>query len=89
MPGGAGEMAAMSDSLRADSRLVVIMQYARLLVILASLALLTPFMSHHSPSPRVQEAVTTALLPATFTWWKIGALCLLDSRVTGPSYRAG
>ena len=48
MPGGAGEMAAMSDSLGADSRLVVIMQYTRLLLILASLALATPFLSHHS-----------------------------------------
>ena len=75
MPGGAGEMAAMSDSLRADSRLVVIMQYTRLLLILASLALMTPFLSHHSPSSRVQEA--PALLLATFLWWKIGALCLL------------
>jgi membrane AbrB-like protein len=74
MPGGAGEMAAMSDNLRADSRLVVIMQYTRLLLILASLALVTPFLSRHSPSPPAQEAVT---LPVTFTWWKIGALCLL------------
>jgi membrane AbrB-like protein len=48
MPGGAGEMAAMSESLGADSRLVVIMQYTRLLLILASLALATPFLSHHS-----------------------------------------
>ena len=75
MPGGAGEMAAMSDSLRADSRLVVIMQYTRLLLILASLALMTPFLSYHSPSSRVQEA--PALLLATFLWWKLGALCLL------------
>jgi membrane AbrB-like protein len=45
MPGGAGEMAAMSESLRADSRLVVIMQYRRLLLILASLGLVTPFLS--------------------------------------------
>jgi membrane AbrB-like protein len=75
MPGGAGEMAAMSDSLRADSRLVVIMQYTRLLLILASLALVTPFLSHHSSSIRVPEA--PALLLATFAWWKIGTLCLL------------
>jgi membrane AbrB-like protein len=75
MPGGAGEMAAMSDSLRADSRLVVIMQYTRLLLILASLALVTPFLSRHFPSPRLQEA--PALLLATFAWWKIGGLCLL------------
>jgi membrane AbrB-like protein len=79
MPGGAGEMAAMSDNLRADSRLVVIMQYTRLLLILASLALATPFLSRHSPSTRVQEAVTTALVPATFAWWKIVVLGLLAS----------
>jgi membrane AbrB-like protein len=79
MPGGAGEMAAMSDSLEADSRLVVIMQYTRLLLILASLALATPFLSHHSPSNRVGEAVTTALAPATFAWWKIVSLTLLAS----------
>jgi membrane AbrB-like protein len=77
MPGGAGEMAAMSDSLRADSRLVVIMQYTRLLLILASLALVTPFLSHHSSPPRAQVEVATAVVPAIFVWWKIGALCLL------------
>jgi uncharacterized protein len=77
MPGGAGEMAAMSDSLGADSRLVVIMQYTRLLLILASLAVVTPFLNHHSPSSQGQEAVITALFPATFAWWKIGALCFL------------
>jgi uncharacterized protein len=55
MPGGAGEMAAMSESLRADSRLVVIMQYTRLLLILASLALVTPFLSHHSLRPRCRK----------------------------------
>jgi membrane AbrB-like protein len=78
MPGGAGEMAAMSDNLRADSRLVVIMQYTRLLLILASLALVTPFLSHHSPSIRVREAATTALV-ASFAWWKIVVLGLLAS----------
>ena len=77
MPGGAGEMAAMSDSLRADSRLVVIMQYTRLLLILATLAVVTPFLNHHAPSAQGQEAATAALLPAPFAWWKIGTLCLL------------
>src|ERR1700733_4258960 len=62
MPGGAGEMAAMSESLRADSRLVVIMQYTRLLLILASLALITPFLNHHSSSSQMPGAVTNALL---------------------------
>ena len=79
MPGGAGEMAAMSDNLRADSRLVVIMQYTRLLLILASLALATPFLSHLFPSTRVPQAVSTALAPATFVWWKFVFLGLLAS----------
>ena len=77
MPGGAGEMAAMSDSLGADSRLVVIMQYTRLLLILASLAVVTPFLSHHWASPKVQDAVGAASPPGVFAGWKTGALCLL------------
>jgi membrane AbrB-like protein len=77
MPGGAGEMAAMSDSLGADSRLVVIMQYTRLLLILATLAVVTPFLSHHPASLKVQDVVETALPAAAFAWWKTGALCLL------------
>jgi uncharacterized protein len=79
MPGGAGEMAVISDSLGADSRLVVIMQYTRLLLILASLALATPFLSHYPPSNRIPEAVTTASVPALFAWWKIVVLGLLAS----------
>ena len=38
LPGGASVMAAMSDSLGADTRLVTAVQYTRLLIILASLA---------------------------------------------------
>jgi hypothetical protein len=77
MPGGAGEMAAMSDSLRADTRLVVVMQYARLLLILASLALVTPvlkyvFHFHATTAP------STPLAPVvSFAWWRLGALMLL------------
>jgi membrane AbrB-like protein len=77
MPGGAGEMAAMSESLRADSRLVVIMQYARLLLILASLAVVTPLVHRHALSPVVRESGTDQTLPGLFSWWKIGVLCLL------------
>ncbi|MDE1171970.1 MAG: AbrB family transcriptional regulator [Verrucomicrobium sp.] len=46
MPGGAGQMVAMSDSLNADTRLVVIMQYARLLLILGTLLLVGTFLFH-------------------------------------------
>jgi membrane AbrB-like protein len=77
MPGGAGEMAAMSEALRADSRLVVIMQYTRLLLILASLAVVSPFLGHHASSSQVQEPVTADLTSVTFTWWKITALSFL------------
>ena len=38
LPGGAGEMIAMSDSLGADGRLVTVMQYGRLLAILATIS---------------------------------------------------
>ncbi len=84
MPGGAGEMAAMSESLRADSRLVVIMQYTRLLLILASLAVVTPLVHRHALSPAVQSG-TDAAVPAMFSWWKIGVLCLL----TGSGWLTG
>ena len=38
LPGGAGEMIAMSDSIGADVRLVTVMQYGRLLAILATIS---------------------------------------------------
>jgi membrane AbrB-like protein len=51
LPGGAGEMAAMSDSLRADTRLVVVMQYARLLMILVVLFIAMAFLNHKVVHP--------------------------------------
>ncbi len=38
LPGGAGEMIAISDSLGADVRLVTVMQYGRLLAVLATIS---------------------------------------------------
>jgi uncharacterized protein len=38
LPGGSGEMVAMSDSIGADGRLVAVMQYGRLLIILATIS---------------------------------------------------
>ncbi len=79
MPGGAGEMAAMSDSLKADTRLVVIMQYTRLLLILASLAFIAPLLTHLShPVSSAHPATALAVTPAPpFAWWKLVALGLL------------
>jgi uncharacterized protein len=77
MPGGAGEMAAMSDSLRADTRLVVVMQYTRLLLILASLAVMAPFLSHFPRSPHSLGLMAAASSPVVFSWWSMGLLILL------------
>ncbi|MEI9999483.1 MAG: AbrB family transcriptional regulator [Verrucomicrobiota bacterium] len=74
MPGGAGEMAAMSDSLGADTRLVVVMQYLRLLLILASLALVVPFLGH-GPA-HAAAALPTAASPAAS---QIGILALVSA----------
>jgi uncharacterized protein len=43
LPGGAGEMIAMSDLLGADVRLVTVMQYGRLLAILVTISLVGHF----------------------------------------------
>src|SRR5260370_25995473 len=43
LPGGAGEMIAMSDSLGGDVRLVTVMEYGRLLAILATISLVGHF----------------------------------------------
>jgi uncharacterized protein len=76
MPGGAGAMAAMSDSLRADTRLVTAIQYVRLLIILASLACVAPILKAH-----MQGSVVTgpafALYSTDFVAWKFGVLALL------------
>lgn len=75
MPGGAGVMAAMSDSMGANTQLVTAVQYTRLLIILASLACFGSVMKAHAHT----EAVAAAAVPAPdgFVAWKIGVLVLL------------
>jgi uncharacterized protein len=75
MPGGAGVMAAMSDSLGADTRLVTAVQYTRLLIILASLACFGAVMKQH---PHDGAAAAIVVAPAAgFVAWKLGVLVLL------------
>jgi membrane AbrB-like protein len=74
MPGGAGAMAAMSDSLRADTRLVTAIQYVRLLIILGSLACVAPILKAHVHGTAV-AAVT--FYASDFILWKFGLLLLL------------
>ncbi len=76
MPGGAGAMAAMSDSLGADTRLVVAMQYIRLLIILGSLALVVPILAHLQPASPHGTAPLLNTAPIV-TGWKLGLLVLL------------
>ncbi len=75
MPGGAGAMASLSDSLHADTRLVTAMQYIRLLVILASLAACTPLFSHGAPAHApAAELAATSVPAAALTWPQAGLL---------------
>ena len=62
LPGGAGAMAALSDSLGADTALVTAMQYMRLLIILGSVALAAPLLAHltEAPTPIMATATTPA-----------------------------
>jgi membrane AbrB-like protein len=75
MPGGASVMAAMSDSLSADARLVTAIQYVRLLIILASLACFGPLLkmvAHPGAG-----SVAAAIAPGAFVPWKFGVLVLI------------
>lgn len=73
MPGGAGAMAAMSDSLRADTRLVTAIQYLRLLIILGSLACVAPILKAHAVA--VTAAPGFALFHTTpLVAWKFAGL---------------
>jgi len=76
MPGGAGAMAAMSDSLRADTRLVTAIQYVRLLIILGSLACVAPILKVYAPHTGA-AGPGFAIYSSEFVPWKFGVLLLL------------
>ena len=73
MPGGAGAMAAMSDSLKANTQLVTAIQCTRLLVILGVLACSGPLFRHFAhPAGTGAGLIMMASSPAT--GWHIVAL---------------
>jgi membrane AbrB-like protein len=77
MPGGASAMAAMSDSLGANTALVTAIQYVRLLVILASLALVAAILKNHAPvlHTGIDSAPPPVFFQQTpFVAWKFAAL---------------
>jgi uncharacterized protein len=59
LPGGASEMIAMSDSLGADARLVTVMQYGRLLAILATISVVGHFAGAQAGSGQHAMALGT------------------------------
>jgi membrane AbrB-like protein len=68
-------MAAMSDSLGADTRLVAAIQYIRLLVILASLLLVAPLLKAHAPAAIHSASIT--FYATEFVAWKFAVLVAL------------
>ena len=74
MPGGAGAMAAMSDSLKADTRLVTAIQYVRLLIILGSLACIAPLLKMHAHALPGAASTLLQSAPVPFAWWKLALL---------------
>ena len=76
MPGGASVMASMSDSLHADTRLVTAIQYVRLLVILASLAIVAPILKTYAPHTGT-AGPAFAIYSTEFVPWKLAILLVL------------
>lgn len=84
LPGGASAMVAMGDSLQADTRLVAIIQYVRLLIILGTLFIAAPLLLHLLPSSSQMDATLLSANP-NFTWRNFGMLIPL----TAAGYFAG
>jgi hypothetical protein len=86
LPGGAGEMIAMSDSLGADVRLVTVMQYGRLLAILVAISLVGHFAgsSMGGAHPVTQPA---AVHPAEPFHYLISVIIALIGAAVGTRFR--
>ncbi len=86
LPGGAGEMIAMSDSLGADVRLVTVMQYGRLLAILATISLVGHF-AGASPGAGHPMTSLAAVHPAGPLHYLISAMIALVGAALGTRFR--
>ena len=78
LPGSATEMVAMSDKLRADARLVAVMQSFRVILIVLCLALITPILDgFRSGATNHEPPLNTSIFAAGFTWWQIALLAIV------------
>jgi membrane AbrB-like protein len=86
LPGGAGEMIAMSDSLRADVRLVTVMQYGRLLAILATISLVGHFAGASGGGGQHPTSLAAMYHPKAMNYL-ISAIIALIGAVAGTRFR--
>lgn len=86
LPGGAGEMIAMSDSLGADVRLVTVMQYGRLLAILATISLVGHFAGASGGVGHARPTLV-AVHPAEPLHYVISAIIALIGAALGTRFR--
>jgi hypothetical protein len=86
LPGGAGEMIAMSDSLGADVRLVTVMQYGRLLAILVTISIVGHF-AGASAGGGHPVTLAAAVHPVAPLHYLISAIIALIGAMIGTGFR--
>lgn len=82
LAGGAAFMPAIAEKINADIRFVSLSQYLRLLMVAASLPLITSFL----PRPEIRESLIEAT-QNNQTWWMI-AIIIVISLIGNPIARA-
>ena len=81
LPGGAGQMVAMSESLGADGRLVAVMQYTRLLCIIFTVSLVAHFVTANAP--HLHTAAAGVVEPHVLPWSWSGLLISILAAAIG------
>ncbi|MBV9126980.1 MAG: AbrB family transcriptional regulator [Verrucomicrobia bacterium] len=92
LPGGAGEMTAMSESLHADTRLVAVMQYTRVVLIVFTVTLVAHFFGNPVSLPAPGAAAAVAQPNAALHHWTLAAgamsiLCAVVGATIGIALR--
>jgi uncharacterized protein len=66
LPGGASAMILMSVGTKADTKMVALMQYLRLVLVVMSAALVASFLVHHTPGASQSLPVQSSAFPHNF-----------------------